>query len=163
MRLILVLGDQLSHNLSSLTDADPTSDVILMCELKEEAVYVKHHKKKIALIFSAMRHFAQELADRGFDVRYTRYGDPKNTGSFRGEVERHLSDTDAKQIIVTCPGEYRLLTEFQSWTDQLNADVVLRDDDRFLCKTEDFNDWAKGRKQLRMEYSIAIYAANLTS
>lgn len=60
--LIFVLGDQLSMSLSSLGGADPGQDVILMCEVLEEASYVQHHKLKIALIFSAMRHFAQELS-----------------------------------------------------------------------------------------------------
>jgi deoxyribodipyrimidine photolyase-related protein len=49
-------------SLSSFGGADPGQDVILMCEVLEEASYVQHHKLKIALIFSAMRHFAQELS-----------------------------------------------------------------------------------------------------
>jgi len=57
MKLRLVLGDQLSNSLASLSDVG-TDDLILMCEVKEEATYVKHHKKKIVFVFSAMRHFA---------------------------------------------------------------------------------------------------------
>jgi len=55
--LRLILGDQLSHDISSLEDATPQTDIILMCEVRTEATYVKHHKKKIAFIFSAMRHY----------------------------------------------------------------------------------------------------------
>ena len=51
--LILILGDQLSHDLSSLKAADKTVDTVLMAELRSETGYVKHHKKKIALLFSA--------------------------------------------------------------------------------------------------------------
>ena len=57
--LILVLGDQLSLSMSSLKDANPESDIVLMAEVMEEATYVGHHKKKLAFVFSAMRHFAQ--------------------------------------------------------------------------------------------------------
>jgi deoxyribodipyrimidine photolyase-related protein len=57
MVLRLILGDQLSYNISSLSDINPERDTILMCEVWEEATYVKHHKKKIAFLFSAMRHF----------------------------------------------------------------------------------------------------------
>ena len=60
----LVLGDQLDFCIASLTDIDPVNDIILMAELKEEATYAKHHKKKIAFIFSAMRHFAEECRNR---------------------------------------------------------------------------------------------------
>ena len=63
MKLRLVLGDQLSTSLASLSDVG-ADDLILMCEVKEEATYVKHHKKKIVFVFSAMRHFAQVLRDQ---------------------------------------------------------------------------------------------------
>ncbi|MCY4306580.1 MAG: cryptochrome/photolyase family protein [Aestuariivita sp.] len=43
--LRLVLGDQLSHSISSLRDCHLNTDVILMCEVWNEATYVKHHKK----------------------------------------------------------------------------------------------------------------------
>jgi deoxyribodipyrimidine photolyase-related protein len=58
--LRLVLGDQLSMSLSSLADWQD-GDGILMCEVMDEASYVPHHKKKLAFVFSAMRHFAEAL------------------------------------------------------------------------------------------------------
>ena len=61
-----------------------------MAEVREEATYVKHHKKKIAFLFSAMRHFAEELTNQGWQVDYTRYDDDANSGSLAGEVERKL-------------------------------------------------------------------------
>ena len=57
----LILGDQLSETVSSLKDYNPDTDVILICEVWDEVTYVKHHKKKIAFLFSAMRHFAEVL------------------------------------------------------------------------------------------------------
>ena len=65
MVLRFILGDQLSHGLSSLSDSSPEHDVVLMCEVREEATRIPHHKKKIAFIFSAMRHFAEELRAQG--------------------------------------------------------------------------------------------------
>ncbi len=35
-----ILGDQLSLSMSSLEGTDPTLDVVLMCEVMEEATYV---------------------------------------------------------------------------------------------------------------------------
>jgi len=57
-----------------------------MMEVAEEATYVKHHKQKLVFIFSAMRHFADELRRDGFAVDYVRLDDPANTGSFSSEV-----------------------------------------------------------------------------
>ena len=65
--LILVLGDQLSPNLASLRAARPERDAVLLVEVREEATYVKHHKKKIAFLFSAMRPLRGASARRGVD------------------------------------------------------------------------------------------------
>ena len=51
MKLRLIRGDQLSLSLASLTDAT-ADDLLLMCEVRQEATYVKHHKKKIVFLDS---------------------------------------------------------------------------------------------------------------
>lgn len=150
--LRLILGDQLSHDISSLAGCDPDGDVILMCEVHQEMTYVKHHKKKIAFLFSAMRHFAQEMRDKGYRVDYVKLDDDHNTGSFKGEVARAVQKHDADKIVVTFPGEFRVIEDIQSWSDALSVDVEVPQDDRFLCAPEEFEAWAKDRKQLRMEF-----------
>ncbi|MEX0300531.1 MAG: cryptochrome/photolyase family protein, partial [Kordiimonas sp.] len=70
--LRFIMGDQLNQAISSLRYIDPANDIILMCEVWQEATSVKHHKKKIAFIFSAMRHFANELSAKGYRVHYTK-------------------------------------------------------------------------------------------
>ena len=150
--LRIILGDQLSPGISSLTDCDPERDIILMCEVREEATYVKHHKKKIAFLFSAMRHFAAELSERGFQVDYVKLDDEDNSGSFKGEVRRAVDRHDPGRIVVTFPGEHRVLEDIRSWQKELGTEVEIRPDSRFLCTPEEFEEWAIGRKQLRMEY-----------
>ncbi|QGG92422.1 cryptochrome/photolyase family protein [Agrobacterium sp. MA01] len=151
-RIHLVLGDQLSHSLSALADADPETSLVLMAEVMSEATYVKHHKKKIAFLFSAMRHFAEELREKGLSVRYVTLDDPQNTQSLKGELARALADTGAASVVVTECGEWRLADEMRGWEAALGVPVEIREDDRFLCSIEDFREWRKGRKQLRMEY-----------
>ncbi|WP_169566412.1 cryptochrome/photolyase family protein [Sneathiella limimaris] len=150
--LRLVLGDQLSESISSLKDHNPKTDLILMCEVWEEASYVRHHKKKIAFLFSAMRHFARELRQNGYEVEYTKLDDPENCGSFKGEVGRVLQRHSISRIIVTHPSEYRVLLDIQNWSEEFGLPVEIREDTRFLCTQDEFAEWAKGRKNLRMEY-----------
>ena len=150
--LRLILGDQLTESISSLSDCDKENDIILMCEVWDEATYVKHHKKKIAFLFSAMRHFATHLMTIGYTVKYTRLDDPNNTGSFKNEVKRLIKKYDAQNIIVTEASEYRVLNDMKSWTKDFNIPVDIRTDDRFLATHQDFQNWAKDRKQLRMEF-----------
>ena len=103
--LILILGDQLTPSLSSLAQADAKSDIVLMAEVSEEATYVRHHKKKIAFVFSAMRHFAAELEEKGWKVVYVRLDDADNSGHLAGEVARVRAEQGLERVIVTEPGE----------------------------------------------------------
>lgn len=150
--LRVILGDQLSHSISSLEGCDKATDLIVMCEVKAEAVYVKHHKKKIAFLFAAMRHFAEELAQAGYSVNYTKLDDPANQHSFFAEVARCVATYQPSHIVVTQPGEYRVLNDMQTWQARLGVPVDIREDSRFLATADEFSRWAKGRKQLRMEY-----------
>lgn len=146
-RLILVLGDQLTPNLSSLGAGDKANDIVLMAEVMEEARYVRHHVKKIAFIFSAMRHFAEELRQAGWRVDYVQLDDAANSGTLRGEVERAKARHGLRQTYVTEPGEWRLLNAMQNWPD-----TQLLADERFLADRAGFTEWAKDRKGLRMEH-----------
>lgn len=150
--LRLILGDQLSRSISSLKDIDPAHDMILMCEVWEEATYVKHHKKKIAFLFSAMRHFAAELKQSGHKVHYTKLDDPDNAGSFSGEIGRALMTGAFERIVVTFPGEYRVLKDMEMLEKRFGLPVEIRPDDRFLSNPANFAAWAKDRNQLRMEF-----------
>ena len=150
--LRLLFADQLTHELSALDGLVPERDTVLMAEVAAETDHVPHHPKKIAFLFSAMRHFAAELEANGITVRYVTLDDPANTGSFRGEAERAAQDLVPDRVIVTQPGEYRVLDDIHGWQQALCVPVEIRPDDRFLCSSDDFTRWAEGRKQLRMEH-----------
>ena len=150
--LCLLLGDQLSLNMSSLASIDKDNDRVLMCEVKAEATYVKHHKVKIAFLFSAMRHFAKTLAEQGYTVDYIQYHDPVNQGSLLKQVEHTISTYDIGKVVIAKPGEYRLSQEMDSWQSVLSKEVVVTPDNRFMASEDEFSQWAQGKKQLRMEF-----------
>ncbi len=150
--LRLVLGDQISPNLASLSGAT-SADLILMAEVHEEATYVRHHKQKIALTFAAMRSFAAVLESRGLRVRYVRIDDPASTGSIAGELDRTLADAGPfGRVILTECGEWRLRSALTAFAGRCAAPVETRDDGRFLCSHAEFEAWARDRKELRMEW-----------
>ncbi len=150
--LRLVLGDQISEGrLSSLRDLDAERDTVLLAEVRDETGYVRHHKQKIALIFSGMRGLAARLEAKKVHVRYIGFEDEGNTGSLLGEVRRALAERDYEKVIVTAPGEYRLMEAFEAFAASSNVPFIIRDDDRFLCSTVAFGAWADGRRELRME------------
>ena len=147
-RLVLVLGDQLSENLSALAASDPAKDLVVMAEVMAEGTYVPHHPKKIALILAAMRKFATRLRRAGWTVLYTTLDDPENTHSIVGELVRRAAEAKVSEVVVTEPGEFRLIADLQA----APLNIVTLEDDRFVARHADFNRWAEGRKALRMEY-----------
>lgn len=147
-RLVLVLGDQLSERGAALKAADKARDVVVMAEVADETAYVPHHPKKIALIFAAMRKFAAQLREDGWDVRYTELDDTQNAGSICGELLRRVEETGASEVIATEPGEWRLINALR----HCPLKVRLLEDDRFIASHAMFDQWAEGRKALRMEY-----------
>ena len=150
--LRLVLGDQLSDGLAALDGLDPAHDLVLMAEVRDECTYVRHHKKKLVLVLSGMRHFAERLGQRGVRVRYVAFDDPDNTHSLRGEMLRAVAAHAPARIVVTEPGEWRLLDEMAGWQDRAGRPVEILDDTRYLCGLRQFRHWADGRRSLRMEF-----------
>lgn len=147
-RLCLVLGDQLSFNLASLQCLDAQRDTVLMVEVMEEARHVPHHPQKIVLILSAMRHFAAALRERGFNVQYVSLVDPDNSGSVPGELVRWQALLQPDEIHITECGDWRLEQSLRA----CGLAIQWHSDRRFLCTRDEFANWAKGKKQLRMEF-----------
>lgn len=150
--LIPIFADQLSTNLSSLRDNPKDGCIILMMEVREETKTVWHHRKKLAFLFSAMRHFANVLREEGYTVDFIKLTDPENSGNFTDEMKRAIARHDSQNVQLCEPSEYRVLEMVKSWNKTLDLPVSILPDDRFLASKEDFAAWAEGRKQLRMEY-----------
>lgn len=150
--LVPVFGDQLSLNISSLREKDKSRTVVLMVEVQDETVYVKHHKAKLVYILSAMRHHAEFLRSNGWVVDYVTLDDLENSGSFTGESARAIERHSPEQICVTEAGEWRVKAMLDSWQDRFDVPVQVKADDRFLASHAEFETWANGRKQMRMEY-----------
>ncbi|MZR64292.1 cryptochrome/photolyase family protein [Alcanivorax sp. DP30] len=150
MKVGLILGDQLSLSLPTLSALNQKCDRLVMAEVADEAIYVKHHKQKIAFIFSAMRHFAGDLEKAGWQVDYYRYGE-HDFGDFTSLITEQYAD--AEEVVVTHCGEYRLQQCIDhDWPQKSGVPVRCLDDTRFLCTPDFFQQWASGKKQLRMEF-----------
>ncbi len=151
-RVILVLGDQLSPEVSALQAGNPARDVVVMAEVMAEASYVRHHPKKIAFCFAAMRKFAVGLREAGWQVAYTRLDDADNSQSIPGELLRRAKAHGATRVLATQPGEWRLFEVLGGRSGDFPLAIDWLPDDRFFASSRDFKAWAEGRKSLRMEY-----------
>ena len=157
MKLGLILGDQLSRSLPTLHKLDRKRDCLLLAEVGAEAQYVWHHKQKLLLLFSAMRHFAEELRADGWTVHYHRYDPQHPSLSLFDVLQYHVERCGIKEVLVTECGEYRLHADMQyRWASSLQSPLTLLEDQRFFCSKNDFAKWADGRRQLRMEYFYRV-------
>ncbi len=153
MKIGLILGDQLHSDLASLRVLDKSKDRIVMAEVAAEASYVPHHQQKIAFLFSAMRHFSDSLKAVGWQVAYYEYDPDSRCQSLLDVMQCECRAHSPQQLVITQCGEYRLQHSIDSeWEEALGIPVKVYEDDRFFCNTQTFNDWAKGRKELRMEF-----------
>ncbi len=147
----VILGDQLSHNISALDGLKKSKDVVVMMEVEKEFSYVPHHVQKIVLLLSAMRHFASELLNSGTNVDYFRLEDPDTPESLSSGLEYVLLKHMPKKIIITEPSEWRLKTIIEKWRDKCTTPVEIRQDNRFFASHEEFSMWTHKRKTWRME------------
>ena len=149
--LRLIFGDQLSLSLASLKDTSK-DDLIVLMEIKPETEYVPHHKRKLVFLFSAMRHFSEELKDAGYNTHYIKLDSPNNHQSFCENLRTLVNDGDFTSLELTEVGEYRLQEEILSWESKLEISVIIHEDSRFFLSRKEFSDYAKDRKNLLMEH-----------
>lgn len=143
-RLVLVLGDQLNLNSSAFDGFDTEKDAVWMAEVEEESRHAPSHKARTALFLSAMRHFRDALRAKGMRVEYTELA----PGSLGGHLSESLARLKPERVLVAQPGEYRVQAQLAAACPQ----VEIREDDHFHCSRAEFDEWARGRKQLRLEH-----------
>lgn len=150
--LIVVFGDQLDHQSAAFDGFDSKCDAVWMAEVDYEAKHVWSHKQRIAIFLAAMRHFRDELREKGREVIYTELESQKMTDRFSSRLTTDLKDRRAQKVIVVRPGEWRVLKGLEKVCKDLGVELELREDSHFYTTPADFEQHAKGRKSLRMEY-----------
>ena len=150
--LVIVLGDQLDAQSSALEGFDATQDVVWMAEVDQESTHVWSAKQRIAVFLSAMRHFAHDLRKRGFPLMYVPLDGPANRGTLALELESAIQQLQPASLVLTAPGDWRVLHSLRAVAKQHKVALDLRDDTHFFSTVREFAAHAEGRKQLRLEY-----------
>lgn len=151
-RLILILGDQLDEDASALSDFDPAHDTLWMAEVLEESTHIPSSKQRTTVFLSAMRHFAAHLQARDWPMVYSQLDDAHNTGTLAGELSRAIAQVQPQLLVMTAPGDWRVLQSLRAVAKQHDLPLEIKDDTHFFSTVRDFAVHAEGRKQLRLEY-----------
>lgn len=123
-----------------------------MAEVAEESTHVPSHKVRTAYFLSAMRHFAEELRDRGWRVAYRKLDANDNTGNLKSEWRQAIQKLRPAQVVAVEPGEFRVEQILKDVAALLRVPLDLRPDRHFFCSRQEFAAWAKRHKQLRLEF-----------
>lgn len=105
--LRLVLGDQLNEQHSWFKTISPSITYVMM-EVRSETDYVRHHIQKVIAFFLAMRTFAGRLRERGHDVEYLTFDDPRNAHSFGDNIQSIIKARSFDSFSYQEPDEYRV-------------------------------------------------------
>ncbi len=126
----LVLRNQLSHDFSIIKNAK----TIVMIEATDWADELPHHKKKIVLHFSAMRHFSDELLKEGIDVIYYPMCDNQD------QVFKELKAKDKITLLhVLEPSEWGVLDEIKKLCKKHEIELQVHPSEDFLYEEDEFN------------------------
>jgi deoxyribodipyrimidine photolyase-related protein len=147
MQHILVLGDQLTKQVGPLVQAKPSDSSVLMIESLELANALPHHKQKLILFFSAMRHFAEQLRKDGFNVVYK-----KAEASFESGVASYLKKHKGATLTVMEPNDVGYDERLEQTCLKHGGKLNTVSNDLWLTDKKMFETWASDRKELRMEY-----------
>lgn len=149
--LIFILGDQLDLDSAALADADPKRDVVLMAEVPQESTHVWSIKPRTAFFFTAMRHFAAGLGAQKFKVDYRRIGTHDHNSLIK-VLQDALHAYAPQKIVMVSPGDWRIEQALNAYAETSATPLAMREDTHFMCGRHEFAEWARGYKQMRLEY-----------
>ena len=139
-----LLGDQLNPDLDVLDAADD----VLLIEAHGFADRKPYHAHKLTLVFSAMRHFRDELRDRGRDVTYVRaesFGEGLDEFLAErggGEVGDGDGDGDGPRLRLMRPASHGAGERLRELVAERGGTLELVDNELFWTTPADWREWA---------------------
>jgi deoxyribodipyrimidine photolyase-related protein len=144
-RHVLVLGDQLTRTVGPLAAADPAATTVLLVESEAWARRRPYHRQKLVLVWSAMRHFAAELAAAGFDVAHRR------VGAFEEGIAAHLADHPGASIELMEPADHGVAEGVRAAVAAAGGRLEIVPNELWISDAPTFDAWAAGRRELRLD------------
>jgi deoxyribodipyrimidine photolyase-related protein len=142
---VWVLGDQLWGAQAALASCKDikTRVPVLLIESRDHAHQRHYHQQKLVLVYSAMRHFAEELRGEGWQVTY------EIADGFEPPLQDWIQSYQITELRLMAPSD----RPFLAFIEHLNLSCPVRviPNNHFLWNVQEFKDWAGARKRLLME------------
>ncbi|NEP38868.1 MAG: cryptochrome/photolyase family protein [Okeania sp. SIO2G4] len=142
---IWVLGDQININQAALQSCTEKDNIfVIMIESLEHIQVRPYHQQKLVLIWSAMRHFAVELRQAGWQVTHTVSTD------FETPLKHWVETNQITELRVMKPNDKPFLEVIKNL--QIPCDLTIIPNNLFIWHETEFKEWVRKRKRLLMEY-----------
>jgi deoxyribodipyrimidine photolyase-related protein len=125
---IFIPGDQLFAGHRLLADAQPSQCAVVMIESLSRMRARRYHKQKVALVLSAMRHYAEALRVAGWTVDY------REAKSFTAGLQTHVKEFQPRRLLMLEAAEWRARRSQRALSDKLGVEVILSRNTHFLCE-----------------------------
>ena len=127
-------GDHLVRDRGPL--ARRPDERVLLVEAESFARKLPYHPHKLTLVFSAMRHFRDDLRARGRTVEY------RQADSFEAGLRAHFEAHPDDHLVTTAPQTDSARGRIESMVVDAGGTVEFAPDERFRCSPEQFDAWA---------------------
>lgn len=149
---VWVLGDQLWLGQAALQSCESQLQTpVILIESLSHVRERPYHRQKLVLVWSAMRHFAEELRSAGYAVSY------QTADDFESPLKHWIKEHQITELRVMTPNDRPFTQLIRNL--ELPCKITLVSNNHFLWSLEEFQNWAKRRKRLLMEdfYRLSKY------
>ncbi len=140
MKAQIILGNQLFP----YKFYKDTPHKIFMCEDWELCTHFKYHKHKIIFFLSSMRHFAQELAEKGKDVSYFQL---KKEPHFFNCLKRFIRKNKIKEIQLYEVEDKFFEKQIQDFAKENKLELVVKKTPMFMVSRREFKAYLEKVKR----------------
>ena len=137
-RVPWVLGTQLSSAVGPL-GAAPEGSRVLLIEAHGFADRLPYHEQKLTLLFSAMRHFRDELRAAGYEVSY------RQTERFAEGLSQHFRAHPEDTLVAMESPSHGAADRLSGLAAEAGGRAEFVENELFLSRTDAFADWSADR------------------
>jgi len=134
-----VFGDQLNRRLGPLEGATPGTATVLLVESHMKVISKRWHRQRAHLVLTAMRRFAAELVDEGFEVDYRR------APTLAAGLEEHRREFAPSRVVAMESNSF----DGRALLERSGVETVRST--QFLCHYDEFAAWAGSKRSVKME------------
>jgi len=146
----LIFPDDLSTN-NSVLSTIKSSDLLVIYEPCDTFYQISHHKHKLVLLISALRHWKKELEIKFKNIIHVKITKDRNIDLMH-ELEALHKKNGFNILHVTQPSDHGILTQLMFFGSTHNVELKIHPDTKFIDSIEGFSDWSKDKKSLVQEY-----------